>query len=180
MKQLCSIETRRQIPEHQGGFLLDGGVHFIAGLRYLLAARNLQITELAAFTNLLQKRLAPVDTLHATLRASNGSNGTFNLSFGTEFKSGFDIEVVTDRGAVSVKPTEVLVTSKGADGKKNEEPWDFEVSSGVVLEVEAFAYSIQTGKANDKCTPHQAMMDLKIIQRMLESGEHGGAVQSML
>ncbi len=170
---------RRQVPEYQGGFLLDGGVHFVAGLRYLLAAGNEQITDLAAFTSLIQKKLPPVDTVHATLRITNGNNGTFNLSFGAEFKSGFEIEVVTDKGAVNLTPAEVTVTTK-VDGEKKETVEKFEFSSGVKAEIVAFSKSIEAGNSNEKGTPQQALTDLRILQSMLESGEQGGKVQAVL
>lgn len=43
----------RRVPEHQGGFLLDIGIHSVSGLRYLLAACNEQIVSVAAFTSRL-------------------------------------------------------------------------------------------------------------------------------
>lgn len=170
---------RRQIPEYQGGFLLDGGVHFVAGLRYLLGAANTQITHLAAFTTLLQKKLPPVDTVHATLRASNSSTGTFSVSFGAEFKSGFEIEVVTDKGAVSVKPTEVILMTKDEKGEKKEVKTEFEFGAGVVKELVAWAESLSNGAGtgDERGAPREALMDLKILQGMLVSGKRGGEVQ---
>lgn len=169
--------NRRQVPDYQGGFLLDGGVHFVAGLRYLLAAGGEHITHLAAFTSLLQEKLAPVDTVHATLRISNGNNGTFNVSFGAEFKSGFEIELVTDKGAVIVTPTEVITTVKNEAGEKREERTPFEFSAGVKPEIVAFAQSIEAGKADKRGVPEEALTDLKILQSLLESGEEGGKVK---
>lgn len=167
---------RRQVPEYQGGFLLDGGVHFVAGLRGLLVAGGQHITHLAAFSSLLEKKLAPVDTVHATMKISNGNNGTFNLSFGTEFKSGFEIEVVTNKGAVVVRPTEVVVTTKDEKGEKKEDVKKFEFSAGVKPEILAFAKALEAGKGNEKSSPEEALMDLKILQTLLESGENGGKV----
>jgi len=170
----------RQTPEYQGGFLLDGGVHFVAGLRHMLAAGNEQITHLAAFTSLLQEKLAPVDTVHATLKITNGNNGTFNVSFGAEFKSGFEIQVVTDKGAVTVTPTEVTVTTKNASGEKEDAVEKFEFSSGVKPEIFSFAHSLEIGKGDERAAPQQALMDLRILQSMLESSEQGGKVKSFL
>lgn len=82
----------RKIPDYEGGFLLDGGVHFVAGLRYMLAAVGEDIKSLAAFTSLQQKKLAPVDTVHGIASTLNGS-GTLCISFGTEFKSRLEVEV---------------------------------------------------------------------------------------
>jgi predicted dehydrogenase len=148
----------------------------VAGLRGLLAAGGQHITHLAAFSSLLEKKLAPVDTVHATMKISNGNNGTFNLSFGTEFKSGFEIEVVTSKGAVVVRPTEVVVTTKDEKGEKKEDVKKFEFSAGVKPEILAFAKALEACKGNEKSSPEEALMDLKILQTLLESGENGGKV----
>ena len=75
------------------------------------------VKRFVSFTNLLQKKLAPVDTVHAVVSTEGGHVGTFCVSFGTEFKSGFEIEVVTTNGAVSVFPTEVRVVQWCAVGR---------------------------------------------------------------
>lgn len=152
-------------------------MHFVAGLRNLLGAAGQHITHLAAFSSLLEKKLAPVDTIHATLQILNGNNGTFNLSFGTEFKSGFEIEVVTTKGAVAVRPTEVVVTANDEKGGKKEDVEKFEFSSGVKPEILAFAEALKSGKANENASPEEALIDLRILQSMLESGESGGKVK---
>ena len=112
------IQRRRQTPEYQGGFLLDGGVHFIAGLRYLLNGIGQDIKSLAAFTALAQLKLAPVDTVHAILASDCGRSGTFSVSFGAAFKSGFEIDVVTTKGRVTVTPTSVTTECLDEAGKQ--------------------------------------------------------------
>jgi hypothetical protein len=84
------------------------------------------------------------------MKISNGNNGTFNLSFGTEFKSGFEIEVVTSKGAVVVRPTEVVVTTKDEKGEKKEDVKKFEYSAGVKPEILAFAKALEAGKGKWK------------------------------
>ena len=170
---------RRQTPGYQGGFLLDGGVHFIAGLRYLLSAVGQDISTLAALTALIQPNLAPVDTVHAILASGSNRTGTFSVSFGTAFKSGFEIEVVTSKGRVSVTPTSITtVHADGTDGKK-EEKEEFEFSSGVVREVEAFATSVESGKLDARASPQEAARDLELIQCMLESGKDAGSTKTL-
>ena len=60
----------RQKPEYQGGFLLDGDIRCIAGARSLLAAAGRSISQVSAFTPLLQPKLAPLDTVHATMNST--------------------------------------------------------------------------------------------------------------
>ena len=52
----------RKQPEYMGGFLLDGGVHLIAGLRMVLGSET-QIKSVSAHTQQIQPHLPPVDTI---------------------------------------------------------------------------------------------------------------------
>ncbi|KAL2051996.1 hypothetical protein ABVK25_007688 [Lepraria finkii] len=169
----------RQTPKYQGGFLLDGGIHFVSGLRYLLAAAGQFIIQVTAFTSLLQPHLAPLDTINAIVKVENENSGQFCLSFGAEFKTDFEIQVVTDRGAVTVLPTEVAVLTKDAGGERTERRGRVRPGSAVKVEVAAFAESIRTGKSDPRGTPEQALADLQVLQAMLESGEEAGAVKEV-
>ena len=64
--RLAETEWRKN-PTHQGGFLLDGGVHFTAGLRLLPGPEN-TISHLSAFTMQLRKDMPPFDTMDAAIR----------------------------------------------------------------------------------------------------------------
>lgn len=68
----------RKEPQHQGGFLLDGGVHFTAALRLVL---GVPVQTVCAFSRLNKEMLAPIDTIHATLKLADGTTGTFGSSF---------------------------------------------------------------------------------------------------
>ncbi|KAK0707953.1 oxidoreductase-like protein [Lasiosphaeris hirsuta] len=166
----------RKVPEYQGGFLLDGGVHFVAALRLLLAAGGQEIKQLACFSALLEERLLPVDTVNAVAVTQDGKSGTIAMTFGTEFKSGFEIEVVTTKGAVTWTPTSVRTATNTASGERVEEIKEFEYSSGVKQEVVAFGQAIQAGKANPLQTPAEALKDLEILQGLLKSGEGNAAL----
>jgi predicted dehydrogenase len=161
---------RRQIPDYQGGFILDGGIHLIAGLRYLLNGLGQDVSSLAAYTALVQPKLAPVDTVHAILATDSGRSGTFSVSFGAAFQSSFEIVVVTTKGRVSVTPTSVVIVCLDDSGKKQEQTENFTFSAAVAHEVEAFATSIQKNVTDPRATPQQALKDLTIIQSMLDSG----------
>lgn len=107
----------------------------------------------------------------------NGHNGCFNISFGAEFKTAFEIQVVTDKGSVTVKASEVVCVSRDEEGKKLEETIEVGFDNGVLEEVKVFAESIVAGEADERGTPDQALADLRVLQRMLDSGEQGGAVK---
>ena len=61
-----------------------------------------------------------------------------------------------------------------------EEVTEVGYDNGVKAEVDAFAKSIQSGAADERGTPEQALADLRLISKMLESGEQGGAVKVLL
>ncbi|KAL2256294.1 hypothetical protein VTK26DRAFT_1888 [Humicola hyalothermophila] len=169
----------RKVPQYQGGFLLDGGVHFVAGLRHLLAAAGQEIKQLTGFTTLLDERLIPADTIHAVALTQDGKAGNITITFGTEFKSSMDIEIVTTNGRVVWTPTEVKTVVRQADGTEKTETKQFAYSSGVKAEVEEFARAVERGELDGRQTPEEALKDLEILQRLLESGAAGAAVKAI-
>ncbi|KAG4425361.1 hypothetical protein IFR04_001511 [Cadophora malorum] len=169
----------RAEPGYQGGFLLDGGIHFIAILRYLLSALGQEIATLSAFTDLLQDRLKPVDTIHAVAQTSQGRSGSFDVSFGTAFNEGFEIVVVTDACSVTIRPTEVTTRIQYDKGEKTESVEKVEMSFGVVEEVAAFSGAILGGELDVRISPREALGDLKMLEAMLRSGENGGSIKNL-
>ncbi|KAF2111443.1 oxidoreductase-like protein family [Lophiotrema nucula] len=159
----------RKKPEYQGGFLLDGGVHFIAATRLLLGEAAAPV-KTAAFTAQLREHLPPVDTLNATLQLVNGSSGTMMLSFGTTF-SGSEYAVAAEKGVVTVSRGKVTV--KTEDGKEDVQDFPDE-GNGVKQEVKAWAEALAAGKPNPAQAPEEALKDLIVLEKSLRSGEQGG------
>lgn len=147
----------RKTPEYQGGFLLDGGVHFIAGMRLMLG-QEAKMKSLAAYTAQLQKHLPPIDTANATVMLANGSSGTFSVSFGTTF-SGAEWIVACENGTVEVESKKVIV-KKGGQEETKDFPDD---GNGVKQEVKAWAQSIANGKQEELQKPEEALADLEIV-----------------
>lgn len=168
--------NRRQNPDYQGGFILDGGIHYVAALRYLLAAAGQMISTVRASTSLIKEDLAPVDSLNASMTTTNKRNGTFNLSYGSRFRRECQIRIVMTNGAVAVSPTEVTI-SRNDKRAIQEKTIRFPPSSGVRKEVAAFAESIRGEELDPRASPEQAYHDLKLLQGMLESGEEEGAAK---
>ncbi len=152
----------RKVPTHQGGFLLDGGVHFTASLRLLLA--NDTIISLSAFTAQVQGHLPPADTIEATARTKGGAVGSISISVGTT-ATGVEYNAGRENGSVVVTD-EVL-----RDGDKEEQRGN--EGSGVASEVKAWGEALSTGKPNSLQTPQQGLADLEIIEACLRSGEKG-------
>ncbi|KAL9127822.1 MAG: hypothetical protein Q9217_003382 [Psora testacea] len=169
----------QQDHEHQGGFLLDGGIHSVAALHFLLSAVSTSITQVAAFTSLVQPNLSPVHTANATIHLDNGNSGTFSISYGSEFANAFEVRIVTGQGAVTLMPTRVTVLTRNDDHNVVTVTRDFPADSGVKRELAVYAKGIEAGKIDPRGTPEEALMDLKVMQGILESGEEGGIVKAV-
>jgi predicted dehydrogenase len=160
----------RKTPEYQGGFLLDGGVHFAAGTRLLLKGGGEKIKSISAYTAQLQKHLPPVDTLNATLQLTNSASGTLSISFGTT-DTGSEYLVACENGTVHVSKGTVTVTKDGKETESKEFP---DEAAGVHQEIKAWGESLEKGKRNEMQSPEEALADLEIIESSLKSGEQGG------
>lgn len=172
------LETAwRKKPEYQGGSLLDGGVHFVAGTRLLLG-EEARPTALTAYTTLLQEHLPPVDTVNSVWRTKSGIAGTFSVSFGTTL-SGSEYTIACEKGSVTIVGSKVIVR-QGEEKEGNVSETEFkDEGSGVKQEVKAWAESIISKEANPKQSPEQALADLEILEKMLRSGEEQGKGESL-
>ncbi|KAF7792029.1 hypothetical protein EIP86_003056 [Pleurotus ostreatoroseus] len=104
----------RTIPDYQGGFLLDGGVHTIAALRTILSTT---LTSLSGYASLNQDYLPPHDTINAVVRTASGAHGLVELTFGSPTPS----RNALAHAGISVTGTEgwlALENAVGPDGKK--------------------------------------------------------------
>lgn len=159
----------RKKPEYQGGFLLDGGVHFIAATRLMLGGGGQKLEKVVAFSSQLQEHLPPVDTVDASVQLSNGSSGTLSISFGTTLK-GSEYAVACEKGSV-VRTFGKVVTT--VDGKEDVKEFPDE-GNGVKQEMKAWAEALQSGKRNEAQSGEEALKDLQVLEALLRSGEGGG------
>ncbi|KAI4696189.1 uncharacterized protein J4E88_000361 [Alternaria novae-zelandiae] len=160
----------RKKPDHQGGFVLDGGVHFVAATRLLLQGGGRKIKKVSAFTAQLQEHLPPVDTLNATIQLDNDASGTLSICFGTT-DTGSEYLVACEKGSVHVARGKVTITRDGKDPETKEFP---DEGNGVNQEIKAWAKSLEQGKRNEMQSPEEALKDLEILESCLKSGEQGG------
>lgn len=160
----------RKKPEYQGGFLLDGGVHFIAATRLMLEGGGVKFARTGAFTSQLQEHLPPVDTVDATVQLNNGVSGTLSMSFGTTF-SGTEYAFACEKGTVVVTRGKVVVKK---EGKEETEEFPSE-GNGVKQEIAAWGEGLAKGTMDARQGPEEALKDLKVLEAMLTSGEKGGA-----
>ncbi|KAK4206309.1 NAD(P)-binding protein [Rhypophila decipiens] len=171
----------RKVPDYQGGFLLDGGVHFVAALRTMLGAAGTKIDKVVAFSNLLVENLKPTDTVHAVALTDEQIAGTIIMTFGTEFKAGLSVEVTTENGTVVWTPRDVRVQGV-KDGQKVDITEEFERESGVKTEVRAFLEAVKRndGTFDQKQSPREALGDLQVVQALLQSGDKARAASQFV
>lgn len=167
----------RKTPAYQGGFLLDGGVHFVAATRQLLGTAQ-PLARVAAFSQLNRPHLPPIDTVNAILQTAPGVSGTFAVSFGSTL-SGPEYTVSCERGSVSVVMSTVTVR-EGEEKAGVASVREFQdEGSGVKQEVAAWAQAIARGGVNARQSAREALADLEVLEKLIVSGSQGGAVQGL-
>lgn len=156
---LKSVTEWRRNPTHQGGYLLDGGVHYMAGLRYLLDAQpGNEIDTLVAFTNQIQDYLPPVDTADVILKTRSGVTGVFQISRGTTLRAD-EWTVACEEGWVKIENEKVTISRNGQVEVKilpNER-------TGVPPEMRAWRASLSAGKLRPEQEPEAALADLELV-----------------
>ncbi|KAG7091631.1 hypothetical protein E1B28_010651 [Marasmius oreades] len=190
----------RTVPEYQGGFLLDGGVHTSAALRTMLP--EFTSGHLISFASLNKPYLAPKDTVHAILKTPS-YNGTLDFTWAWPVRSqpNSDETVimgshgyigiarrkaeegggwnVTIKSLVSSNSSTTTTTTTKKEYQETEETYAFR-SQGVREEFRAFFEVAFDGKKpdaeelGDVGNPMNALFDVALIQGMLDS--NGGVV----
>ncbi|KAG7140962.1 hypothetical protein HYQ45_002343 [Verticillium longisporum] len=170
VQPLLVTEWRRK-PTHQGGYLLDGGVHYMAGLRLLLASQSSdQVARLSSFTSQIKEYLPPVDTADVIIKTKAGVTGTFQISRGTSL-SADEWTVACENGWIKIENEKVTISRDGTETVEtvaNER-------SGVPPEIRAWGEALVAGKVRPEQEPEAALADLELIELMLRSGESNGA-----
>jgi glucose-fructose oxidoreductase len=155
----------RRIPEYQGGFVLDGGVHVVAALRLILGESD-GLATVNAHTSLQQEYLAPVDTVDALVKTRSGATGVISVSYGSEFNDSV-FEFTCAEGIVTLSFDRLMVNEDVSDV-----PFE---GRGVNKELAAFAESIitQAGIAT-RLRPEEALADLEVMEEIFNSSEKDG------
>ncbi|PWY90265.1 NAD-binding Rossmann fold oxidoreductase family protein [Aspergillus sclerotioniger CBS 115572] len=155
----------RRTPAYRGGFVLDGGIHVVAGLRLILGKED-ALAAVSAMSCLQQEHLAPVDTVDAVVKTKSGATGVVSLSYGAAVNETV-FEFSCDGGVVSLNLDRVT-----ANGESFDVPFE---GRGVNFELAAFGESIRKGELEERLRPDEAMADLEIMEGMFVSD--GGCVQ---
>jgi predicted dehydrogenase len=157
----------RKNPQYQGGFLLDGGVHFVAFIRHVASD---EIVETASFAKQTLEYLPPLDTVQAALKFKSGALGTLSMSFASA-KDEYSYIFIGSEGSLTATGagggTKLVV--QDASGKVVSD----EIVKGTDTYKElflSFFNAIETGKNDARGSPRQAMADIAVVQSICNGG----------
>ncbi len=156
--------TWRRTGDFPGGFLLDGGVHHVAGLRLVLG----EIRAVTAMVAGHRADLPPADTLSATLEFANGALGSYSVTYAA--RSGLadgSLHVVGTEGSLRVSADSLTIWRD--DAKHTE---SFSPLRSVERELAAFAHAIRNGTPHLN-SPQAALYDLAVVEAMLAAAASG-------
>ena len=159
----------RKTPEYQGGFILDGGVHFVALIRYVSGH---EITKTVSLCRQTYPHLPPVDTVNAAIQFDDGASGSLSFCFAST-KSTFEFIFVGEQGALTIK---------GVDGKDDTQRIVLEnlegkvmadeeiLGEGIYEEVKAFLGSCAGAAHDEKAGAREAMADIAVVESICAGG----------
>ena len=161
----------RKKPEYQGGFLLDGGVHFVAFIRHVTGQ---EIVQTASFSRQTLDHLPPLDTVQAAVRFQSGALGTISMSFASA-KDEYSYVFIGTKGSLTTtgEGGGIRLVVHDASGKMVSD----EIVSGSETYKElfkSFLGSIETGNVDPRGAPQQALADVAVVESICSGG---GAVK---
>ncbi|GFZ20653.1 NAD(P)-binding Rossmann-fold superfamily protein [Actinidia rufa] len=161
-----------------GGFILDMGVHFIAGLRMIVGC---EIQSVSAFTSHVDLTLPPPDNISSVFQLENGCSGVFVMVVSSKSPKACGTLQI-ERGNKDGKHG-YSVSLYTSDGQSKCFFFPF---SGVTEELKAFISDVSQAnlkkgsgyEAEPRCSFIEGARDVAVLEAMLESGKrHGALVQ---
>nr|AFK42402.1 unknown [Lotus japonicus] len=163
-----------------GGFILDMGVHFIAGLRMLVGC---EIVSVSAMTSHVDLTLPPPDNISSVFHLENGCSGVFVMVVSSRSPKilwrvvGLNGTLHIERGFQGQHG--YLVSSYGAVGQCKSSFFPF---SGVTEELKAFLNDVSESNpekgnnfvAEQRLSFVEGARDVAVLEAMLESGARQG------
>ncbi|CAH8339988.1 unnamed protein product [Eruca vesicaria subsp. sativa] len=160
-----------------GGFILDMGVHYIAGLRMLVGC---EVASVSATTSHVDKTLPAPDNITSNFQLENGCSGVFVMVVSSRSPKilwrvvGLKGTVQLERGVQDGRHG-YMATVYGEGGTSRTIFYPF---SGVTEELKAFFSDISgTSKEQEPRLSYvEGARDVAVLEAMLESGARNGAV----
>ncbi|XP_024973948.1 uncharacterized protein YMR315W-like isoform X2 [Cynara cardunculus var. scolymus] len=164
-----------------GGFVLDMGVHYVAGLRMLIGC---DITSVSATTSHVNMDVPPPDIISSLFQLENGCSGVFVLLVSTKNPKivwrvvGLNGTVQVERGNKDGQPGYVVsLFTANKETKSTFYPY-----TGVIEELKTFLSDVSraslqgsTFEAEPRCSYAEGARDIAVLDAMLESGTKQGA-----
>ncbi len=153
----------RRSPAHQGGFLLDTGVHHVAGLRMLFG----EVAQVSAAAISIRPDLPPLDTLAATLVFENGIIGSYGATYASVGPWRNALNVIGDAGVLHVERPYLEIVRPNMEPERRQ-MWEVnERSTNTMLR--EFAQVIRGEKAQVVATAEQAVQDVAVVEALLRA-----------
>ncbi len=153
----------RQTPTHQGGYLLDAGVHHAAALRMLFG----EIMQVSAAATSIHADLPPLDTLNATLTFQNGVIGNYGVTFASNAPWQNFLNVIGEEGVLKVDRPELVVDRPGMEPER-QQMWEVHERSTVTM-LRDFAEVVRGERAQVVSMPEQSLQDVAVIEALLRA-----------
>ncbi|MEA2064127.1 MAG: Gfo/Idh/MocA family oxidoreductase [Gemmatimonadota bacterium] len=161
-------KTAWRVDHHYpGGYLLDGGVHYIHVIR-MMAGR---ICSVAASTRSIEPGLGKIDTAFALLTHENGVLSSLNMSWHTRDPENHPLCIFGTQGSIMVDDRSLVLIDE--QGNKSDVPYLGEDS--FYLELIDFHRAVALGE-EPLISIESAAHDVEVILAMLESAEKGRPV----
>ncbi|XP_027342582.1 uncharacterized protein LOC113855231 isoform X2 [Abrus precatorius] len=165
-----------------GGFILDMGVHFIAGLRMLVGC---EVVSVSAMTSHVDMTLPAPDNVSSVFHLENGCSGVFVMVVSSRSPKtlwrivGLNGTLQVERGFQGKHG--YLVTLYGVDGQSKSSFFPF---SGVLEELKTFINDVSENslkKGSQFVAEHrlsfvEGARDVAVLEAMLESGARQGEI----
>ncbi|PQP97959.1 uncharacterized protein Pyn_28020 [Prunus yedoensis var. nudiflora] len=156
-----------------GGFILDMGVHFVAGLRMLAGC---ELVSVSAITSHVDKTLPAPDNISSLFQLENGCSGVFVMVVSSDHPRHIVWRFVGLKGTLQIE-------RGNQDGRHGYLQSSFYQFSGVDEEFKAFINDISqanlrkgTGyEAEPRMSFLEGARDVAVLEAMLESGGKQGA-----
>lgn len=165
----------RQKGEHQGGYLIDGGTHIIAGMREMVRRKILGIHGLTTsfYPELLSKQ---DDTLLLQLVFENGVIGQLALGYGTIDPDARKPKMYGNRGTLVLNSPKKVIEFWPIDKSAQVQSYPIETANDFLAEWLEFYNAIVNGKS-PYSTPEDALIDLMIIEAGRKSSTGGSFIK---
>jgi predicted dehydrogenase len=169
-----------------GGFILDMGVHYVAGLRMLVGC---DLTSVCATTSHVDQGLPPPDCISCVFHLENGCAGVFVMVVASRSPKvtwrviGLKGTLLVERGIVNGR-NGYQVTLYGAGGANKSTFYPF---SGVTEELKTFLKDISLAtqnkskgssytEADPRLSYVEGARDIAVLDAMLQSGTKQGSL----